>query len=111
MKKSILPLLALSALATLAPLADAQPSRRPATAHAATPDASHARDASADALVPAQRPTPAQTPPAPAPQPPGQPPAPGICCCRVWSHGWQYSWRPGTECTAQNGSCVTPDHC
>lgn len=57
----------------------------------------------AQTASPLPRPEPAQTPP-PAPQP-------GICCCRVWSHGWQYSWRPNAECSAQNGSCVSPDHC
>jgi len=59
------------------------------------------------ALVSLAAPVAAQTPPTPAPQPP----QPGICCCRQWSHGWQYSWRPNAECTAQNGSCVSPDHC
>ncbi|MFO0603033.1 MAG: hypothetical protein U0324_07650 [Polyangiales bacterium] len=56
-------------------------------------------------LVSLAAPVAAQTPPTP------QPPQPGICCCRQWSHGWQYSWRPNAECTAQNGSCVSPDHC
>jgi hypothetical protein len=44
-------------------------------------------------------------------QPAQTPPPAGVCCCRVWSHGWQYSWRPAPECTTQNGTCVTPDHC
>lgn len=39
------------------------------------------------------------------------PPAPGLCCCRAWSHGWQYSWLANAACTAANGSCVSPDHC
>jgi hypothetical protein len=55
----------------------------------------------------------AQTPPAPpAPSPrPSPPQQPNICCCRQWSHGWQYAWRPSAECVAQNGSCVAPDRC
>ncbi len=57
----------------------------------------------------AQTPSPPSPPPPPAqPAPPSQP---GICCCRVWSHGWQYSWRPNAECGTRNGTCVTPDHC
>lgn len=57
------------------------------------------------------RPTP-DRPSADRPEPAQQPPPqPGICCCRVWSRGWQYSWRPANECSAQNGTCVTPDHC
>lgn len=50
----------------------------------------------------------------PAPQDHGAQPAqqqPGICCCRTWSHGWQYGWRQASECARQNGTCVTPDHC
>ncbi len=61
--------------------------------------------------VPAQNTPRPPAPPAPTPPAPSPPQQPGICCCRVWSHGWQYSWRPNGECTAQNGSCVTPDHC
>jgi hypothetical protein len=38
-------------------------------------------------------------------------PAPGLCCCRVWSHGWQYSWLENAACTTANGTCVSPDHC
>ncbi len=44
----------------------------------------------------------------PAPQPT---PNPTLCCCRVWTHGWQYSWRDTPACTAANGTCVSPDHC
>lgn len=33
------------------------------------------------------------------------------CCCRAWSHGWQYAWRTEVECRGQNGTCVSPDHC
>lgn len=40
-----------------------------------------------------------------------QPQPPGTCCCRTWSHGWQYAWRPAAACTQANGSCVSPDHC
>ena len=40
-----------------------------------------------------------------------QPPGPGLCCCRAWAHGWQYSWQANAACTAANGSCVSPDHC
>jgi hypothetical protein len=54
------------------------------------------------AVVPA--PAPQQTPPAPTP--PG-----GLCCCRTWARGWQYSWLAAPQCTAQNGTCVSPDHC
>lgn len=38
-------------------------------------------------------------------------PAGPTCCCRAWSHGWQYAWRAERECAAQNGTCVSPDHC
>lgn len=41
---------------------------------------------------------------------PAEPTAP-TCCCRAWSHGWQYSWRTESDCGAQNGTCVSPDHC
>lgn len=44
----------------------------------------------------------------PAPQPT---PNPTLCCCRVWTRGWQYSWRDTPACTAANGTCVSPDHC
>jgi hypothetical protein len=49
--------------------------------------------------------------PAPAPPTPPTPPGGGLCCCRAWSHGWQYSWRDGAACGAANGTCVSPDHC
>ena len=87
MKRSLLPLLA---IVTLAVPAAAQTSTR----SAALPASPHVQPAQA---------LPQQTPPAP--------PQPGICCCRVWSHGWQYAWRPNGDCTAQSGTCVTPDHC
>ncbi|MDB4928095.1 MAG: hypothetical protein JWM10_579 [Myxococcaceae bacterium] len=47
----------------------------------------------------------------PAPTPPTPPPGGALCCCRAWSHGWQYSWRDNAACTAANGTCVSPDHC
>jgi|GEM_PF-1290817 hypothetical protein len=43
--------------------------------------------------------------------PPAQSPDGGLCCCRAWSRGWQYSWRDSPACTAANGTCVSPDHC
>ena len=94
MKRSLLPLLAIVTLAL--PAAAQTPAR--SAPHPTSPRVQPAQSAPAQAL-------PQQTPPAPTP------PQPGICCCRVWSHGWQYSWRPNGECTAQSGSCVTPDHC
>ncbi|MBK8696020.1 MAG: hypothetical protein IPN17_28110 [Deltaproteobacteria bacterium] len=55
-------------------------------------------------------PAPPAAPPVALQQPaPG--PTPPLCCCRVWSHGWQYSWRDTGACTAANGTCVSPDHC
>ncbi|MBI5517269.1 MAG: hypothetical protein HY909_26075 [Deltaproteobacteria bacterium] len=39
------------------------------------------------------------------------PPGPGLCCCRVFVHGWQYRWRSAADCQAQGGTCVSPDHC
>lgn len=89
MTRTLLPLLVLATL-TVPALAQRTPRHRPEL----TPPVPRV-----------EREHPAQTPPTPAP------PQPGICCCRVWSHGWQYSWRPNAECTAQNGSCVSPDHC
>lgn len=98
MKRTI-PTLALFALLTAAAAAfgQARPARRPATP--ATPAVT------ADAGV-----TP---PPVAATGDAGAPSGAqgAICCCRVWSHGWQYSWRPSGDCTGQNGSCVSPDHC
>lgn len=44
-------------------------------------------------------------------QQPDPTPAPSLCCCRVWTHGWQYSWRDTATCTTANGTCVSPDHC
>ena len=38
-------------------------------------------------------------------------PAPSLCCCRAWSHGWQYTWRDASSCAGANGTCVSPDHC
>lgn len=99
MKRSLLPLVALVALAL--PAAAQNPAHR-VVRRAAAPAVVIPAQAQPAQAQPAQ---PQQTPPAPTP------PQPGICCCRVWSHGWQYSWRPNAECTAQSGSCVTPDHC
>lgn len=85
--------LALFALLSAAAAASGQsrPARRPA-----------APAATADAGV---------TPPPVAATGDAGAPQGAICCCRVWSHGWQYSWRPSGDCTGQNGSCVSPDHC
>ena len=107
MKRSLLPLLAFVTLAI--PAAAQTPAR--STTTPTSPRAQPAQASPAQAS-PAQA-SPAQTSPAQAlpQQTPPTPPQPGICCCRVWSHGWQYSWRPNGECTAQSGSCVTPDHC
>lgn len=103
MKRSALALLALLVVTVPAAAQNngARPARNPVrTAQPATqPARVHAADASD---------VPLQTNPTP-PTPPTTPSA--ICCCRVWSHGWQYSWRPNAECTSQSGTCVTPDHC
>lgn len=90
----------LAALLVMGSASLAQPRRPPRTVAArdAGVDAS-ARDASTDAAV-----TDATTD---APRPRSAP----TCCCRAWSHGWQYAWRTEVECGAQNGSCVSPDHC
>jgi hypothetical protein len=34
-----------------------------------------------------------------------------ICCCRVFSQRWSYSWMNPAACTSAGGSCVSPDHC
>jgi len=47
--------------------------------------------------------TPLQTPPTP--------PTGGLCCCRTWTRGFQYSWLASPQCATQNGTCVSPDHC
>ncbi|MBL8603075.1 MAG: hypothetical protein JNK72_14215 [Myxococcales bacterium] len=47
---------------------------------------------------------------APAQRPP-TPPSGGLCCCRTWARGWQYSWSAASQCATQNGTCVSPDHC
>lgn len=108
MKRSLLALFVLTAFAAPA----AAQTTRPRTAQGATAPAQSSTAAtqttpqSNTATTPAQTaPAPMQTTPTPAP------PQPGICCCRVWTHGWQYSWRPNAECTTQNGTCVSPDHC
>jgi hypothetical protein len=79
--------LAFAVTLAASPLASAQP--RHATPHV-------------DAPIALQQPAP--TPPTPAP-------GGALCCCRAWSHGWQYSWRDNSACTAANGTCVSPDHC
>ncbi len=81
--------LAFAVTVAASPLANAQPRQSPAPVAAP---------------VALQTPAPIVTP-APAQ------PAPGLCCCRAWSHGWQYSWRDNAACTAANGTCVSPDHC
>jgi hypothetical protein len=91
----------LTALLVMGSATLAQPRRPPRTVAAArdagtdasVQDASTA-DAATDASTDAPRPRSAPT-----------------CCCRAWSHGWQYAWRTEVECGAQNGSCVSPDHC
>ncbi len=55
-------------------------------------------------------PAPPTTPPPEALQTPTPRPG-GLCCCRTWSRGFQYNWLAAPQCAAQNGTCVTPDHC
>lgn len=66
-----------------------------------SPSWAQPRDAAPSAPI-----TPQQQQPQPQPAPPQS-----TCCCRTWSHGWQYSWAPAPTCTQSNGSCVSPDHC
>ena len=59
-----------------------------------------------------RRPIPVPVTPAPVTlQQTPEPPPGTLCCCRAWSHGWQYSWRDTAACTSGNGTCVSPDHC
>lgn len=99
--------LAFAVTVAASPLASAQPRRAPRVAPptvAAAPAAA-APAAATPAVAPAA--TPATTTPAPV----EAQPAPGLCCCRAWAHGWQYSWRDAAACTSANGTCVSPDHC
>lgn len=93
----------LAALVVMSSVVLAQPGRRPATPRRT--DAAVTADASA-------APTPAATTDAGAPDSTdaGASASP-TCCCRAWSHGWQYAWRAERECAAQSGTCVSPDHC
>lgn len=92
----------LAALVVMSSVALAQPGRRPAARRA---DAG----VTADAAAPVESvPTPAD---AGAAGDAGSAAASPTCCCRAWSHGWQYAWRSERECAAMSGSCVSPDHC
>ncbi|MEZ4392232.1 MAG: hypothetical protein R3A48_14155 [Polyangiales bacterium] len=86
----------LASILVMSSIALAQPRRRapaaPTRDAAVAVDASTSPDADAGASRPAE-------------------PAAPTCCCRAWSHGWQYAWRTESDCGAQNGTCVSPDHC
>jgi hypothetical protein len=90
----------LAAILVMGSVALAQPNRRPVASRRG--DASVPADAASDAAASADGAADAGVSDA-ATSP--------TCCCRAWSHGWQYAWRAEGECAAQNGSCVSPDHC